>query len=208
MFSKSIFSVLLLACFVMCPASPSTAAEKSCIDCHKKVIAKRTVHPAISQYARMEQGCPSCHREPHAKKKGALSLVSPVPDLCYMCHDKANFSKSQVHPPVAGGECLVCHNPHASDAPPLLTQPLPFLCQSCHPDKTNGKHILGGYGLGDNHPIQGRIDPSRKGHELGCSSCHHPHSSRKKNLLVNDEANSPANLCLVCHTKITVRPDR
>src|SRR5512136_1577602 len=94
MFSKSIFPVLLLACIVMCPASPSPAAEKSCIDCHKKVIAKRNVHSAISQYARMEQGCASCHTEPHAKKKGSLSLASPVPDLCFLCHDKANFSKS------------------------------------------------------------------------------------------------------------------
>jgi predicted CXXCH cytochrome family protein len=206
MFSKRNFSTLLLVCFVAGFASHAIAAEKTCIDCHKKVIAKRNVHAAISQYARMEQGCPSCHDEPHAKKKGTLSLIAVVPDLCFMCHDKTKFLKSQVHSPVAGGDCLACHNPHASDIQQLLTQPLPFLCQNCHPDKTNGKHILGGYGLGDDHPIQGRIDPSRKGKELGCVSCHNPHSSGKKNLFVNDEANRPANLCLICHIKLTVRP--
>jgi predicted CXXCH cytochrome family protein len=97
-------------------------------------------------------------------------------------------------------------NTHASDAPRLLTRQIRVVCQNCHPDKTNGKHILGGYGFGDNHPIMGHLDPSRKGQELGCTSCHNPHSSEKKVLLINDGPDSPANLCLQCHTKITVRP--
>jgi predicted CXXCH cytochrome family protein len=206
MFSRKNLSTLLLACFVAGFASHAIAAEKTCIDCHKKVIAKRNVHAAISQYARMEQGCQSCHINPHAKGKGVFALASPVPDLCFMCHDKANFTKNNVHQPVAGGDCLTCHNPHASDIQPLLTQPLPFLCLNCHPDKINGKHVFGSYTLGDNHPIQGRIDPRRKGRELGCVSCHNPHSSRKKYLHVNDEDTSPANICLICHTKVTVRP--
>ena len=198
--------IAVLATFVMGSVTLSFAAEKTCIDCHKKVIAKRVIHPAIGQFARMEQGCSSCHMEPHAKKKGALSLAAAVPDLCYMCHDKANFAKEHIHPPVAGGDCLTCHNPHASDTSPLLTQPSPYLCQNCHPDKTNGRHILQTFGFGDDHPIQGRIDPSRRGRELSCVSCHNPHSSGKKSLLVNDAASSPAVICLLCHTKITVRP--
>lgn len=192
----------LLAVFV----TAAGAAEKTCIDCHKKVLSKRIVHSPMNQYVRKEQGCALCHTDPHAKKKGVLSLAAPVPELCFMCHDKAVFSKTNIHQPVAGGDCLTCHNPHASDAPHLLTQQVLSVCQTCHPDKTNGKHILGGHGFGDNHPIMGHLDPSRKGQELGCSSCHNPHSSGKKALLVNDEPNSPANLCLLCHTKITVRP--
>lgn len=138
-------------------------------------------------------------------KKCVLSLAALVPDLCFMCHDKAKFSKKNIHPPVAGGDCLTCHNPHSSDAPKLLPQQIRLVCQNCHPDRTNGKHILGGYGFGDNHPIMGPLDPSRRGQELGRSSCHNPHSSGKKALLVNDEPNSPENFCLLCHTKITVR---
>ena len=187
------------------PAGAGTAA-KTCVDCHKTVIAKRVVHSAISQYARMEQGCDPCHTAPHAKKKGELSLAAAVPELCYMCHDQGKFSKKNVHPPVAGGDCLACHNPHASDAPRLLSQPVPAICQNCHPDKNNGKHILAGYGFGDNHPIQGRLDPTRKGRELGCVSCHDPHSSSGRTLFVNDEASGSGNLCLLCHTKVTVRP--
>ena len=182
------------------------AAEKTCVECHKKVIAKRVVHSAVSQYARMEQGCEACHTAPHAKKKGELSLAAKVPELCYMCHDQGTFTKKNIHPPVAGGDCLTCHNPHASDSPRLLNQAVPALCQNCHPDKINGKHILAGYGFGDNHPILGRIDPIRKGRELGCASCHDPHSSAKPHLFVNSEASDPDNLCMACHRKITVRP--
>lgn len=206
MFFRSIYAVALLSFISFAVAADAGAAEKNCIDCHKKITAKRVIHAALAQYARMEHGCASCHTEPHAKKKAALSLAAPVPELCFMCHDKAKFSKKNIHPPVAGGDCLTCHNPHASDAPSLLTQQIPVVCQNCHPDKTNGKHILGGYGFGDNHPIMGHPDPSRKGQELGCTSCHNPHSSDKKALLVNDEPNSSENLCLLCHTKITVRP--
>lgn len=197
--------ITVLAGLLLVFITSSGAAEKTCIDCHKKIIAKRVVHAALNQYVRMEHGCATCHTAPHAKKKGVLSLAAPVPDLCFMCHDKAKFSKKNIHPPVAGGDCLSCHNPHSSDAPRLLNQQIRLVCQNCHPDKTNGKHILGGYGFGDNHPIMGHLDPSHRGQELGCSSCHNPHSSGKKALLVNDEPNSPENLCLLCHTKIMVR---
>jgi predicted CXXCH cytochrome family protein len=69
------------------------AAEKTCVECHKKVIAKRVVHSAVSQYARMEQGCETCHTASHAKKKGELSLAAKVPELCYMSHDQGKFTK-------------------------------------------------------------------------------------------------------------------
>lgn len=42
------------------------AAEKTCIDYHKKVILKRVVHAVLNQFVRMEHGCASCHTEPHA----------------------------------------------------------------------------------------------------------------------------------------------
>ena len=206
MFTSTKITITGLAGLLLLFVSAAGAVEKTCTDCHKKVISKRVVHAPLNNDVRIEQGCALCHAAPHAKKKGELSLAAPVPDLCYMCHDKADYTKKNIHPPVAGGDCLACHNPHATDAPRLLNQPLPFVCQNCHPDKTNGKHILGGYGFGNDHPIQGRIDPSRKGRELGCVSCHDPHASQKTMLFVNDEAGNPENLCQLCHSKVTVRP--
>ena len=196
---------LTLLLFLVATAVNASAAEKSCLDCHKKLISKSVVHPAITQFVRMEQGCPSCHQAPHGKKKAEKSLTEKVPELCFQCHDKDLFTKTNVHAPVAAGDCTSCHNPHASDNSALLIQPLPYLCQTCHDDKQDGRHILGGYGLGGNHPIRGRKDPSRIRRELSCTGCHSPHSSSYGHLFANSPSN-PDNLCLKCHSRITVRP--
>jgi predicted CXXCH cytochrome family protein len=202
-------SLLLSVLFFSLAFSPfsadAAATEKTCVECHKKLIAKRAVHPAISQYVRMEQGCPSCHTEPHGRKKAEKSLTEPVPGLCFQCHEKERFSRSNVHPPVAAGDCTVCHDPHAADGSALLVQPLPYLCQSCHDDQKDGKHILRGSGLGEQHPVQGRKDPSRIRRELACTSCHNPHSSNSRSLLP-DTVSSPQQLCQECHRRVMIRP--
>jgi predicted CXXCH cytochrome family protein len=201
-----LLSLLVFAAAVIAPLHCEAAEkEQPCLDCHKKLIAKRTVHPAISQYVRMEQGCPSCHTSPHGKKKAVKSLTEPVPGLCFQCHEKERFTKQNVHPPVAAGDCTVCHDPHAADGNTLLVQPLPYLCQSCHEDQKDGKHILRGSGLGDQHPIQGKKDPSRIRRELTCTSCHSPHSSNAPSLFP-ETVTSPQELCQQCHRRIMVRP--
>jgi predicted CXXCH cytochrome family protein len=209
MLSRTILPVFLAGLVVALGGAASeataAAAERSCLDCHKKLLSKRTIHPAIAQYARMEQGCPSCHEAPHGKNKATKSLTAAVPDLCFQCHDKEHFIRKTVHPPVAAGDCMSCHDPHASDNALLLVEPVPYLCRTCHQDKNDGKHILGGYGLGDIHPIQGRKDPSRRNQELTCTSCHNPHSSSQPRLFTNETATT-ANLCLLCHVRVTVRP--
>jgi len=203
---RAILTVALLLAGVFVPLAAGAAEkDRSCVDCHKKLVAKRVIHQAMAQYARMEQGCPSCHTAPHGKQKAEKSLTAKVPGLCYQCHDKEVFSRPNVHPPVATGQCTACHNPHAADNSSLLLQPLPYLCQSCHDDKKDGKHILRGYGLGDNHPIQGRKDPSRIRRELTCTSCHNPHSSISRHLFAAD-VNTPKDLCLKCHSRVTDRP--
>jgi predicted CXXCH cytochrome family protein len=194
---------LLFSVILALPAAGAADKDKSCVDCHKKLITKRVVHPAIAQYARMEQGCPSCHTAPHGKQKAEKSLKEKVPGLCFQCHDKQNFSRAHVHPPVAAGDCTACHNPHASDNGALLAQPLPYLCQTCHDDKKDGRHILQSYGLGDDHPIQGRKDPSRIRRELSCTSCHNPHSSTFPRLFTA-EATTTGALCMQCHRRVTV----
>jgi predicted CXXCH cytochrome family protein len=147
--------------------------------------------------------CTSCHN-PHAANLQKL-LSADAPELCFGCHDKTAFTKSVVHRPVAAGKCTACHNPHAADTAPLLPEAKADFCTRCHPDKNSGKHILAGHGLGD-HPMHGKADPSRPGKELSCASCHsNPHVSGKK-FLFTDETKSPGSLCLLCHTKVTVKP--
>ena len=169
-----------------------------CYDCHdRSLFNKKIVHAAIGM------GCTSCHN-PHASKNAKL-LTSEPPDLCYACHDKGMFTKKNIHPPVAAGQCTTCHAPHSSDNAALLDKPVHELCKTCHDDKTSGKHILAGYGLGDRHPTTGRTDPTHPNRELSCLSCHTPHSSSGKHLFT-DAAVSSGNLCLLCHKKIMVRP--
>ena len=114
------------------------------------------------------------------------------------------FTKDVQHSPVAEGECSVCHDPHASDYAYNLSSQPGELCAMCHPDKSSGRHVLAGLGFGDAHPVRGKPDPSREGKELSCVSCHSPHSSSHKGLLVLDGTKTE-NLCLLCHKKSSLR---
>ncbi|MGE5174622.1 MAG: cytochrome c3 family protein [Betaproteobacteria bacterium] len=168
-----------------------------CYDCHdKSMFDKKVVHAAVGM------GCTGCHN-PHASKNPKL-LVTDIPALCYTCHDKGTFTKKTVHPPVESGMCTTCHSPHASNDIALLLQPVNKLCSTCHEKQSSGRHIMSGFGFGDDHPVKGKADPSKPNRELSCVSCHNPHASSGKKLFVNEMA-GPANLCLLCHKKISVK---
>lgn len=176
----------------------SSAQPELCFGCHDQAHFKgKVVHAATVKR------CTGCHN-PHASKNAKL-LTSEPPYLCYACHAKAAFTKSSVHPPVAKGQCTVCHAPHASDNASLLEKPVQRLCADCHAGKSDGKHILAGFGNNDIHPTRGRPDPWKKNKEFSCVSCHSPHSSNAKALLATESSNS-RDICLKCHTKIMVRP--
>jgi predicted CXXCH cytochrome family protein len=169
-----------------------------CFGCHdKSMFEKKVVHPALGM------GCTSCHN-PHASKSAKL-LKGELPGPCYGCHDKGPFSGKHVHPPVAAGQCTSCHSPHSSDLASLLDKPVNDVCGMCHDNKSSGKHILTGYGLGDHHPTSGKPDPSRPGMAITCVSCHTPHAGSRK-YLFTAATGSSGNLCLLCHKRIMVRP--
>lgn len=169
-----------------------------CYQCHDRAgFQKTSVHAPVAGGM-----CASCHN-PHASDNKKL-LSGNIPEICYACHDKGAFTKSTQHSPVAQGQCAFCHNPHSSDNPANLQYPPGELCLMCHPDKTSGSHVLTGLGFGDKHPMSGKPDPSRKGRELSCTSCHNPHSSARRALFVSEGAKTE-NLCLLCHEKSYIR---
>lgn len=193
------FLFLMAATAAFAATAYAASPSKPCADCHKKISSGRVVHAAVGM------GCDTCHVDPHAKRKPERNLVKPLPELCFSCHDSASFQKKVVHAPVASGGCTLCHNPHSSENPRLLSQPLPYLCDQCHKDKADGTHVLsGGYGLGKGHPTRGRKDPSWKGRELSCRSCHEPHSSPWQ--VLAPQTASGGLTCHNCHSRVTVRP--
>jgi predicted CXXCH cytochrome family protein len=81
-----------------------------------------------------------------------------------------------VHQPVSDGDCLACHNPHATDKKGLVKKSAPALCWDCH----------------DNFLEQAKFQ-----HDVveDCTGCHKPHGSSENNLL----AKNIAQLCGDCH---------
>jgi predicted CXXCH cytochrome family protein len=168
---------LVLASLAACVACGRAAvAEESCVSaqCHAQLLKGSTVHPVA-------EACDGCHQAvetPHPKKgQKTFKLTQDPPDLCYTCHDKFG-DKKLVHFPVQNGMCTTCHNPHSSNQPKLLAQPLKEVCGSCHADHLAFKVLHGPVSAGD------------------CTACHTPHESTTKALLLKEgEA-----LCVGCHT--------
>ena len=101
-------------------------------------------------------------------------------------------------------ECVACHNPHITGIPFTLLKPVNDLCSACHEGRASGKHVMASYGFGDDHPIKGKPDPIKAGKELSCISCHNPHPRES---LIASELDTPAEMCLKCHKKISVKTD-
>lgn len=206
-------------------ASREAAAEETCVSekCHAKLLTGSTVHPVA-------ENCTGCHEAvttPHPKKgTKTFKLTQEPPELCYTCHE-AFGKKSTVHPPVEQGACTMCHNPHASDQPKLLAQPVKDLCPTCHSDHVDFKVVHGPVSAGDctachtPHESDDKALLLKQTPELcvgchvdmeevlkkknvhpalagGCTSCHNPHGSAHPKLL----ADEGAQVCFLCHTEI------
>jgi predicted CXXCH cytochrome family protein len=116
---------------------------------------------------------------------------------------KERSGQKNYHAPYLANKCVICHNPHASENPYRLDQPTWLLCVSCHPDQGDGRHVIAAYFWGTRHrrhPTHGVPDPSRKGHELTCASCHDPHASDAPNFITKYDTMS-FDLCMKCHMK-------
>jgi len=221
----------LLVAGVSLLAGRDAAAQNNCatVQCHATLLTPKTVHPPT-------ESCDSCHESvamPHPEKgKKTFKLTSEPPELCTVCHD-AFGTKIDVHLPVKEGMCTTCHDPHASNEPKLLTQPLKDLCASCHEDKANFPHMHGPVSAGDctacHTPHESDIKPLllKKDDELcvgchvdvqellkkadvhpaldgGCTSCHNPHGSAHPKLL----AEAGAGVCFACHDEIGTKVEK
>jgi len=202
--------------------APDDIKSETCLTCHPDKKEGKAVHTAVGM------GCENFHQATSEKdkEKTTITLIATGGELCAMCHEA---SKDPVqHAPYKAGQCLVCHEPHASNFPKQTRAETNILCLSCHgvnqPDVKFNKEIqtvsmLGGrnitfelyrqapkIGIDRNgtrgHPMMNHPvagkDPHNKDGTISCLSCHVPHTSKVRKRLV-DYPKSEIGLCGGCH---------
>jgi predicted CXXCH cytochrome family protein len=145
--------------------------ENACFTCHRRMANQKFTHGPVSTYS-----CVYCHPLQGTPK---YAVKKRETKLCFECHleMQAEMKKFKfLHGPIAADMCELCHDPHSSDNPNQLYQPVNKLCLSCHEQVGQGVHAIS-LGDGSGHPMSGKTDPTEKGRgrELSCVSCHDPH---------------------------------
>ena len=140
------------------PPEPVGAAEgKAAAVAAGAVPARDVAFRAHGPYA--AKLCNACH-EPGAMN----TLVVPVEQLCFRCHE-FKVNKKYVHGPLASGGCTACHDPHSSRYRYLLVSESDDFCFYCHSREAVAKNAA-------------HRDVTEQ-----CTVCHDPHMSDKKYLL-------------------------
>ena len=121
---------------------------------------------AVSDHAPWRnRECFACH-----ESESSLVAISTGASLCVKCH--VEYVRPNpvdwVHGPVALGQCKMCHLPHKSDYPGLLTAPESDLCRRCH----NDPDLM-------EWPFH-KADAGK-----ACTACHDPHMAGNRLLLVD-----------------------
>lgn len=193
--------VLISSLIYMAPApviAQTPAPDNLCRDCHEDMAKVVVAH----------KNCRGCHATidprviPHSPDgKKARQVVAAGPEMCLACHDRNKFQGKGTHAPTGLGQCLLCHNPHASEHVRLLIKKPVELCLDCHPDIVKGVHNLNEFSPSA-HPMGNEKipigDPLRPGREFYCGSCHNPHRAEFPKL---SRYGSGMMWCIKCHKK-------
>lgn len=158
--------------------------KELCGRCHAETVASIESVPVVHAAMADSSSCMTCH-SPHVGDTPAL-LRKTGYSVCTDCHKTINLSDSLVHTP-AKEDCAICHTPHGgSDGSLLVETDAMVLCGGCHEDATK-THF---------HPMGDQTkNPDNKG-KIVCTSCHSPHNSSQKALLLGDPIRG---LCVRCH---------
>jgi len=163
------------------PGLPKPDAVNVCLRCHSdqtKEHTKKYLHqPAFGQ------GCSTCH-EPHGGENENLLRAKTVNSLCLECHGPDSKSA-----PVKDARTVAIFNGRVK-LPEGYINTVPAVAIK--------------YGLGhpiQKHPVDDQMDPgdvTKVRAAINCGSCHQPHASEERNLLVKDQANN-LRFCAGCH---------
>jgi predicted CXXCH cytochrome family protein len=172
--------------------------NEECAACHEDTAKSfaRSAHARIyvaDAGVEDSSGCESCHGpgSMHVDAddgEKAATIVNPgeSADQCFRCHmdTEAQFNMPYSHP-VKNGKvtCNDCHDPHGKDAKKsakLAISRMNDTCRGCHKEQTR-PHLYEHEALSD-----------------GCVTCHSPHGSVNKKMLIENDMN----LCLKCHASV------
>lgn len=196
-----LLAALALSWLLAVLATPARAAgDAECVKCHPAAATGKFVHAAV------EMGCATCHGPldasvvPHrGPAKFPKALNAEPPALCASCHEAGLFEGRVVHAPVGSGQCLGCHDPHASRNLGLLRSAPAQLCLDCHPEVAKAPHVVAGI-TRSGHPLGNEAreveDPLRPGRTYYCAGCHEPHRSQRDKLVRFDKGMAS---CQKCH---------
>jgi DmsE family decaheme c-type cytochrome len=136
--------------------------QEVCFTCHQRKRSdtyKASGHPL--RFGNMS--CSDCHNV-HDGNNDFLLAADNVNDTCYTCHAEKRGPFLWEHAPVTES-CTLCHDPHGSNHPAMLTKRPPLLCQQCH---SAAGHPAEAYTMED-------MDDTRNSRYLmarGCMNCH------------------------------------
>ena len=133
-----------------------------CFNCHLQQRAdffKPSNHPV--RFGQL--GCSDCHAS-HGGGTSTLLLRPTLNETCYTCHAEKRGPFLWEHAP-ASENCTLCHTPHGSIHPALLTKRPPLLCQQCHSQIGHPSVARTTQGLPDANPSGFLLAGS-------CTNCH------------------------------------
>lgn len=143
-------------------------------ECHTDIAKEEFVHGPVGANI-----CTICHLLTD-EKEHLFKYTSDKAELCFGCHETSRdmMLENSLHTPVADGDCVGCHDPHASDYRFSLKGSASQLCYTCHKeDIFTNNFVHGPVSAGD------------------CNACHDPHASEFTQQL----RNAPEEICYLCH---------
>lgn len=198
------------------PLEKNTDTAK-CVECHEDKSKGKHVHSA------MGAGCNSCHEIKVQGEVTNVDLNQPADQLCFSCHTNPAKEDDTQHGPYKAGQCVMCHDAHASDNPNQLIATGNDLCLECHIyrgrvtrkiklfnkfDQTDEQyenipkieldpsHKFGHPFRG--HYVAGKEDFNFKGSQMSCRSCHEYHVADNEKF-VRHGVVSGRDICSSCH---------
>jgi DmsE family decaheme c-type cytochrome len=134
-----------------------------CESCHPTTVAAFRNKPYTHRVGRGGIECTSCH-EPHGRQgKDGLKLTRAGELPCVSCHAEKKGPFVFPHVGDIAGDCMTCHQPHASNNMHMLVQPNAVqLCLNCH-------SRIGTNTLGSQAPAFHNIGLARY---QNCTTCH------------------------------------